>query len=414
VKTLRCRECGRVREFEAAYVCEHCFGPLEVAYDLAATRDRISRESIAKGPNTIWRYRELLPAPSGDPIDLGTGFTPLVQARNLGELLGLDHLYVKNDTLNPTGSFKDRNVAVATNFAVSYGFDTLACSSTGNLAGSVAAYAARAGLRALVFIPADLEPGKVGAASAYGATVVEVEGNYDDVNRLCAELADLYRWAIVNVNLRPFYSEGSKTLAFEVVEQLGWRAPDHIVVPVAAGSLLAKTAKAFQELVGVGLLDRASTRIHAAQAEGCAPVSTAIQQGAETITPVRPNSIAKSLAIGNPADGRYAARAVRASGGWATACREDAVVEGMALLAETEGILSEPAGGVVVAGLKELIAQGRIRREETVVICITGNGLKTTELFEVRAGHRLQLAKARASEFVRVLTEAENAPAAVA
>jgi threonine synthase len=414
VKTLRCRECGRVREFEAAYVCEHCFGPLEVAYDLAATRDRISRESIAKGPNTIWRYRELLPAPSGDPIDLGTGFTPLVQARNLGELLGLDHLYVKNDTLNPTGSFKDRNVAVATNFAVSYGFDTLACSSTGNLAGSVAAYAARAGLRALVFIPADLEPGKVGAASAYGATVVEVEGNYDDVNRLCAELADLYRWAIVNVNLRPFYSEGSKTLAFEVVEQLGWRAPDHIVVPVAAGSLLAKTAKAFQELVGVGLLDRASTRIHAAQAEGCAPVSTAIMQGAETITPVRPNSIAKSLAIGNPADGRYAARAVRASGGWATACREDAVVEGMALLAETEGILSEPAGGVVVAGLKELIAQGRIRREETVVICITGNGLKTTELFEVRAGHRLQLAKPRASEFVRVLSEAENAPAAVA
>jgi threonine synthase len=414
VKTLRCRECGRVREFEPAYVCEHCFGPLEVAYDLAAIRERISRDSIGKGPNTIWRYRELLPAPSGDPIDLGTGFTPLVKAPNLGEQLGLDHLYVKNDTLNPTGSFKDRNVAVATNFALSYGFDTLACSSTGNLAGSVAAYAARAGLRALVFIPADLEPGMVGAASAYGATVVEVDANYDDVNRLCAELADLYRWAIVNVNLRPFYSEGSKTLAFEVVEQLGWQAPDHIVVPVAAGSLLAKTAKAFQEMVGVGLLERAPTRIHAAQAEGCAPVSTAVQQGADTVTPVRPNSIAKSLAIGNPADGRYAARAVRASGGWGTACREDAVVEGMALLAETEGILSEPAGGVVVAGLKELIALGRIRREETAVICITGNGLKTTELFEVRAGHRLQLAKPRASEFVRVLTELENAPAAVA
>jgi threonine synthase len=395
-------------------VCEHCFGPLEVAYDLAAIRKRLSRASIGKGPNTIWRYRELLPAPSGDPIDLGTGFTPLVKAPNLGEQLGLDHLYVKNDTLNPTGSFKDRNVAVATNFALSYGFDTLACSSTGNLAGSVAAYAARAGLRALVFIPADLEPGKVGAASAYGATVVEVHSNYDDINRLCAELADLYRWAIVNVNLRPFYSEGSKTLAFEVVEQLGWQAPDHIVVPVAAGSLLAKTAKAFEELVGVGLLERAPTRIHAAQAEGCAPVSTAIQQGADSITPVRPNSIAKSLAIGNPADGRYAARAVRASGGWATACREEAVVEGMTLLAETEGILSEPAGGVVVAGLKELVAQGRIRREETVVICITGNGLKTTELFEVRAGHRLQLAKPRASEFVRALTEVENAPAAVA
>src|ERR1700674_4727222 len=236
VKRLRCRECGRLRDFEPAYVCEHCFGPLEVAYDLAAIKERVSRESIAKGPNTIWRYRELLPAPTGEPIDLGTGFTPLVKANNLGKELGLDHLYLKNDTVNPTGSFKDRNVAVATNFALSYGFDTLSCSSTGNLAGSVAAYAARAGMRAMVFIPAGLEPGKVGAASADCATVVEVGGTYDDVNRLCAELADLYRWAIVNVNLRPFYSEGSKTLAFEVVEQLGWRAPDHIVVPVAAGS----------------------------------------------------------------------------------------------------------------------------------------------------------------------------------
>ncbi|HXO58319.1 MAG TPA: threonine synthase, partial [Candidatus Acidoferrum sp.] len=389
MKRLRCRECGRLRDFEPAYVCEHCFGPLEVAYDFEEVRERISRDSIARGPNTIWRYRELLPAPAGEPIDLGTGFTSLVRARNLGKELGLDHLYLKNDTVNPTGSFKDRNVAVATNFALSYGFDTLSCSSTGNLAGSVAAYAARAGMRAMVFIPAGLEPGKVGAASAYGATVVEVGGTYDDVNRLCVELADLYRWAIVNVNLRPFYSEGSKTLAFEVVEQLGWRAPDHIVVPVAAGSLLAKTAKAFQELLGAGLITEAPTRIHAAQAEGCAPVSTAIQQGADTISPVRPNSIAKSLAIGNPADGRYAARAVRASGGWATACREEAIQEGMALLAETEGILSEPAGGVVVAGLQELIAQGRIRRDETVVICITGSGLKTTELFDVRDGHRL-------------------------
>jgi len=414
VKTLRCRECGRVRDFEPAYVCDECFGPLEVGYDLPALRQRISRQSIAAGPNTIWRYHELLPAPAGAPIDLGTGFTPLVEARNLGRLLGLDHLYVKNDTLNPTGSFKDRNVAVATNFALSYGFDTLSCSSTGNLAGSVAAYAARAGLRGLVFIPAGLEPGKVGAASAYGATIVEVEGTYDDVNRLCAELADLYRWAIVNVNLRPFYSEGSKTLAFEVVEQLGWRAPDHIVVPVAAGSLLAKTAKAFQELVGVGLLDQVGTRIHAAQAQGCAPVSTAVQQGLDRITPVRPNSIAKSLAIGNPADGRYAARAVRASGGWATACPEGSVQDGMALLAETEGILSEPAGGVVVAGLRQLVEEGRVRRDETVVICITGSGLKTTELFEPLNGRRLRLARARASEFAQALSEAERAPAGVA
>ena len=413
VKRLRCRECGRLRELQPAYVCEHCFGPLEVAYDLDAVRDRISRDTIARGPSTIWRYRELLPAPAGEPVDLGTGLTPLVEARNLGKALGLDHLYVKNDTLNPTGSFKDRNVAVATNFALAYGFDTLSCSSTGNLAGSVAAYAARAGLRALVFIPSDLEPGKVGAASAYGATIVEVDGSYDDVNRLCAELADQYRWAIVNVNLRPFYSEGSKTLAFEVVEQLGWRAPDHIVVPVAAGSLLAKTAKAFSELVGVGLVDRVSTRIHAAQAEGCAPVSLAIQRGVDTVTPVKPHSIAKSLAIGNPADGRYAARAVQASGGWGTVCPEDAVQGAMALLAETEGILSEPAGGVVVAGLRQLVEQGRVRRDETTVICITGNGLKTTELFEPGEGRRLRLAKARASEFELALASVEKTLAVV-
>src|SRR6184192_326564 len=410
VRSLRCRECGRLRDFEPAYVCEHCFGPLEVAYDLDAIRDRVSRQIIANGPASIWRYREFLPTPAGNPVDLGTGFTPLVEAKNLGKAMGLDHLYVKNDTLNPTGSFKDRNVAVATNFALSYGFDTLSCSSTGNLAGSVAAYAARAGLRALVFIPADLEPGKVGAASAYGATIVEVDGTYDDVNRLCAELADQYRWAIVNVNLRPFYSEGSKTLAFEVVEQLGWRAPDHIVVPVAAGSLLAKTAKPFQELVGVGLLEAAPTRIHAAQAQGCAPVSTAIQRGLDTVTPVRPHSIAKSLAIGNPADGRYAARAVRASGGWGTACPEDAVLEGMAVLAETEGILSEPAGGVVVAGLRQLVAERRIERDESVVVCITGNGLKTTELFHPGEGRRLHLSKARAAEFDRAVAVAGRVP----
>src|ERR1700737_1718340 len=410
VKRLRCRECGRLRDFEPAYVCEHCFGPLEVAYDFDEVRDRVSRESIARGPNTIWRSRELWRAPGGEPIDLGTGFTSLVKARNLGKELGLDNLYVKNDTLNPTGSFKDRNVAVATNFALSYGFDTLSLSSTRNLAGSVAAYAARAGLRGLVFIPAGLEPCKVGAASAYGATIVEVDGTYDDVNRLCAELADLYRWAIVNVNLRPFYSEGSKTLAFEVVEQLGWRAPGHIVVPVAAGSLLAKKGKAFSELVGVGLVDQVQTRIHAAQAQGCAPVSLAIQQGLDTITPVKDHSIAKSLAIGNPADGRYAARAVQASGGWGTACPEHAVQEAMALLAETEGISSEPAGGVVVAGLRQLVQEGRIRRHESVVICITGSGLKTTELFEPLNGRRLRLARARASEFAQALSEAERAP----
>jgi len=402
MRELRCRECGRLRAFEPAFVCEECFGPLEVVYDLASIGRQLTRDSIARGPASIWRYRALLPAPAGDPVDLGTGFTPLVRAKNLGKAVGLDRLYIKNDTVNPTGSFKDRNVSVATNLALDYGFDTLSCSSTGNLAGSVAAFAARAGLRSLVFIPTGLEPAKVGAASAYGATLVEVDGSYDDVNRLCAELADQHRWAFVNVNLRPFYSEGSKTLAFEVVEQLGWTAPDHIVVPVAAGSLLAKTAKAFQELVGVGLLERSTTRIHAAQAVGCAPVSTAIQHGLDRVTPVKANSLAKSLAIGNPADGRYAVRAVRDSGGWGTACAETAIQEGMALLAETEGILSEPAGGVVVAGLLELVAEGRIKRDETVVICITGNGLKTTELFNGHA-RRVRLTRARAEEFDRAM-----------
>jgi threonine synthase len=403
VKQLRCRECGRLRDFEPAYVCEFCFGPLEVAYDLAAVRSRVSRHSIEAGPPSLWRYRELLPVAALDPVDLGSGLTPLVPALNLGRRLGLERLYIKNDTLNPTGSFKDRNVAVATNFALSYGFDTLACSSTGNLAGSVAAHAARAGLKALVFIPAGLEPVKVAAAASYGATIVEVDGTYDEVNRLCAELADQYRWGIVNVNLRPFYSEGSKTLTYEVVEQLGWRAPDHIVVPVAAGSLLAKTAKAFSELLETGLLDRSRTRIHAAQAAGCAPVSKAIQNGVETITPVRPDSIAKSLAIGNPADGRYAVRAVRASGGWGTICPEEAVLEGMTLLAETEGVLSEPAGGVVVAGLQQLVGEARIRPDESVVICITGNGLKTTVLFNPDESRRLHLDRARTSEFEKAM-----------
>src|SRR5712692_2526418 len=370
VKQLRCRECGRTRPLEPAFVCEYCFGPLEVIYDYANLRTSMSRESIAAGPSTIWRYADLLPAAAVDG-DLGTGFTPLSEARNLGRELGLANLYVKNDTLNPTGSFKDRNVAVATAFALAHGFETLSCSSTGNLAGSV---------------------------EAYGATVVEVDGTYDDVNRLCAELADQHSWGIVNVNLRPFYSEGSKTLLFEVVEQLGWRAPDHSVVPVAAGSLLAKTAKALDELVSVGLLDGTTTRIHAAQAQGCAPISTAIREGADHVTPVKPQTVAKSLAIGNPADGRYAIRAVRQSGGWATAAPDPEILAGMALLAETEGILAETAGGVAVAGLQRLVAEGRIEPDETVVLCVTGSGLKTPELFSFHEGRRLHLSRAHAAD----------------
>jgi threonine synthase len=370
----------------------------------------VTRRSITAGPPTIWRYRDLLPAPGNDDIDLGVGFTPLVRAKNLGAALGLDYLYIKNDTLNPTGSFKDRNVAVATRLALSFGFDTLSCSSTGNLAGSVAAHAARAGLRSVVFIPAGLEPVKVGAAAAYGATIVEVDGSYDDVNRLCVELADQYRWAIVNVNLRPFYTEGSKTLAFEVVEQLGWRAPDHMVLPVAAGSLLAKTAKALREMEEVGLIDEGGTRIHAAQAAGCAPIARAIMQERAEVEPVKADSLVRSLAIGNPADGRYAVRAVRASGGWATACSEDEVPETMALLAETEGVLSEPAGGVVLAGLRQLVAEGRIGRAETVVIAITGSGLKTTEMFPSAEDRRVHLSRPRASDFERLMAPPVPSP----
>lgn len=402
MKQLRCRECGRTRPLQPAFVCEHCFGPLEVIYDYEALRGELTAAGVAAGPPTIWRYQDLLPTASVDG-DLGTGFTPLVEAHNLGRRLGLRRLYIKNDTLNPTGSFKDRNVAVATAFALANGFEILSCSSTGNLAGSVAAYAARAGLRALVFIPSDLEPGKVGAAEAYGATVVEVDGTYDEVNRLCAELADQHQWGIVNVNLRPFYSEGSKTLFFEICEQLGWQAPDHVVIPVAAGSLLAKTAKAMDELVSVGLLAGAGTRIHAAQALGCAPITTAVLEGAEHVTPVRPNTIAKSLAIGNPADGRYAVRAVRRSGGWATAAADAEILAGMAVLAETEGILSETAGGVAVAGLQHLVAQGRIDPDQSVVLCITGSGLKTPELFRIQEGRRLHLARARADDAERAL-----------
>ncbi|HYM50014.1 MAG TPA: threonine synthase [Candidatus Limnocylindrales bacterium] len=401
MKRLRCRECGVERPFEPAYVCDRCFGPLEVAYDLEALGATLSRASIAAGPPSIWRYRPLLPVDDGPLFDLGTGFTPLVPAHNLGRRLGLNRLYVKNDTVNPTGSFKDRNVTVALNFALHRGFETLACSSTGNLAGSVAAYAALARLPALVFIPAGLEPGKVGAAAAYGATIIEVDGTYDDVSRLCTELADQHPWGFVNVNLRPFYSEGSKTLAFEVVEQLGWRAPDHLVVPVAAGSLLAKSAKALSELHALGLIDAPQTRIHAAQGAGCAPVADAVRRGADQPDPVRPSGLARSLAIGNPADGRYAVRAVRSSGGWGTAASDQAILEGMTLLAECEGILAEPAGGVVVAGLQELIGLGRIQPDETVVLCITGSGLKTTELFQ--GGRRLRLEHARASEFETLL-----------
>jgi threonine synthase len=352
-----------------------------VAYDYEAIAASISRQRIAAGPKTIWRYADLLPASAEGAVDLGAGFTPLLRADRLGAELGLSDLWVKNDTVNPTGSFKDRVVSVALTRARELGFKVAACASTGNLANSVAAHAARAGMRSVVFIPANLELAKVVTTVVFGGTVVALTGNYDDVNRLCAELASEYpTWAFVNVNVRSYYAEGSKTLAFEVAEQLGWRAPDHVVVPIASGSQLTKVAKGFRELYKVGLLDEEPhVRVSGAQALGCAPVATAFESGAEFVKPVKPTGIAKSLAIGNPADGNYALEEVRRSGGAVAAVSDAEIVEGIRLLARTEGIFAETAGGVTIAVLAKLAASGVVKPTEKVVAYITGNGLKTLD-----------------------------------
>src|SRR4051812_290715 len=380
VHGLRCRECGREYEVAPVFTCEWCFGPLEVAYDYDAIAEHTSREKIAAGPLSVWRYADLLPSDRNPAVDLGAGFTPLVRADRLAAELGLGELWIKNDTVNPTNSFKDRVTTVALSKALEFGFKVAACASTGNLANAVAAHAAHAGLRSFVFIPANLEQGKVVTTAVYGGNVVAIDGNYDAVNRLCAELAGAYPWAFVNVNVRTYYAEGSKTLAFETAEQLGWEVPDHVVVPVASGSLLTKIRKGFDELFKVGLLDREPTfRVSGAQALGCAPVATAWLEESDTIRPVRPDTIAKSLAIGNPADGYFALDAVRQTGGGLAAVTDDEVVDAMKLLARTEGIFAETAGGVTVATLKRLAADGVVRPDERVVIYITGHGLKTLD-----------------------------------
>jgi threonine synthase len=381
VEGLRCRECGRGYPAEALHVCEWCFGPLEVAYDYDAIRASVSRESIEAGPLSIWRYADLLPAAAEGAVSLGAGFTPLVRADRLAAELGLREVWIKNDTLNPTGSFKDRVVSVALTKAQELGFKVAACASTGNLANSVAAHAAHAGMESVVFIPADLEASKVVTTAVFGGRLVAVDGNYDAVNRLCAELAGVYpSWAFVNVNVRTYYAEGSKTLAFEVAEQLGWQVPDHVVVPVASGSQLTKVAKGFQELWAVGLLDEEPhVRVSGAQATGCSPVAQAYAAGVEVIRPVRPDTIAKSLAIGDPADGLYALEAVRASGGSLESVSDDEVIGGIKLLARTEGIFAETAGGVTIATLTKLAGSGLVRPDERVVVYVTGNGLKTVE-----------------------------------
>jgi threonine synthase len=386
VEGLRCRECGRAYPAEALHVCEWCFGPLEVVFDYQAIAASISREKIAAGPHTIWRYADLLPAAAEGAVDLGVGFTPLVRADRLAAELGLGELWVKNDTLNPTGSFKDRVVSVALTKARELGFKVASCASTGNLANSVAAHAARAGMQSVVFIPYDLEPAKVVTTAVYGGLLVAVEGNYDEVNRLCAELAGEHPdWAFVNVNVRTYYAEGSKTLAFEVAEQLGWQTPDHVVVPIGSGSQLCKVAKGFSELHKVGLLDGGlgagppAVRVSGAQAEGCSPVATAFAEGTDFVRPVKPHTIAKSLAIGNPADGVYALDVVRGSGGAIAAVTDAEIVDAILLLARTEGIFAETAGGVTIATLAKLAASGVVRPDERVVAYVTGIGLKTLD-----------------------------------
>ena len=392
VKGLKCRECGRDYPKEALFVCEYCFGSLEVDYDYTEIKKKLSREEIASRPKTLWRYKELLPL-DGEPTDgLQSGFTPLVRANNLARELGVRELYIKDDSVNhPTLSFKDRVVAVALSKAKEFGFDTVACASTGNLANSVAAQSCAANLQCYIFIPADMEMGKVVAALIYAPNLITVTGNYDEVNRLCAEIASKYKWAFVNINIRPYYAEGSKTYGYEIAEQLGWRAPGHIVVPSAGGSLICKIWKALKELHKLGLIDKPETRIYCAQAEGCAPIVTAIKEKSEIIKPVKPKTIAKSLAIGNPADGYYAMGTVEESGGWGETATDEEIVEGMKLLARTEGIFTETAGGVTVAVTKKLIEQKRIPKDESIVISITGNGLKTQEAVAGQIGKALKI-----------------------
>ncbi|MGE3273036.1 MAG: threonine synthase [Chloroflexota bacterium] len=384
VKGLQCRECGELYPAEALHVCEMCFGPLEVAYDYDVIGNAISKASIAAGPQSLWRYKPLLPIESDRYVDSQAGYTPLVRAHNLGKALGLNNVYVKNDTVNPTFSFKDRPVSMASSKALELGFDTLACASTGNLAGSVAAHAAKAGMRGVVFIPADLEPSKISGALAYSPTLVAVDGNYDDVNRVCSEIADKYRWAFVNINMRPYYSEGSKTLAYEVAEQLGWRMPDRAIVPIASGSLFTKVWKGFGELTKLGMVEGTAPKMVGAQAEGCSPVVTAFDANTFEVEPVKPNTIAKSLAIGNPADGYYSLKIIKQSGGAATSVNDEEIIEGIKLLARTEGIFAETAGGVTVGVLKKLAEAGQLDPDELIVVYVTGNGLKTQEAL---AGH---------------------------
>jgi threonine synthase len=395
---LRCRNCGRPEALGPNYVCPACFGPLEVAYDLDLIGRLIDRATIAARPAGIWRYLELLPVAGPPARGLQVGSTPLVEADRLGPALGIDRLWIKDDTRNPTLSFKDRAVAIAASRAVGFGLGALACASTGNLAGATAAAAAAIGLPAYVFIPADLEPAKIDHALAYGATVVPIAGTYDDVNRLCLEIADELGWGFVNVNLRPYYAEGSKTLAFEIAEALGWRLPDVVVAPIASGAMFTKLAKGFDELAAVGLIERTPVRFVGGQAAGCAPVATAFAAGRDVIEPVRePDTIVRSLAIGNPADGRYSVELARATAGSIEAIPDEATAEAIRRVATLEGIYSETAGGVTIAAAEAARRRGVIRPDDEVVALLTGNGLKTPDAirFGTAAGEAAAVGRGR-------------------
>ena len=387
---LKCNDCGRRFGNRPLSGCPDCLAPLEIVYDLDLIKreGRFTRANIAAGPHNIWRYAAMLPIPEGFEPDLPVGFTPLVRARQLGRRIGADNLYIKNDAVCfPTLSFKDRVVSVALANAQAFGFEVVGCSSTGNLANSVAAQAARLGLKATILVPADLEPAKILNTLVYGARLVRIDGNYDHVNRLCTLIADEFQYGLVNVNLRPYYAEGSKTQGYEIAEQLGWRLPDNVVCPMAGGSLIRKIRKAFNELIELGLVEDIPVKFFGAQATGCSPISEAVREGWDYIEPQRPNTIARSLAIGNPADGPAASKMIRATGGWAEDVSDIELVSGIQELAETEGIFTETAGGVTTAVAARLYAQGRISREETTVVCITGNGLKTTDALIDRFAH---------------------------
>ena len=409
---LTCHLCGAAYPAEALWVCTECLGPLEVSYDYAAIRGAVSRRLVESRSSSLWRYRELLPIEQ-PRTGFNSGFTPLVRAERLARELGLAELYVKDDSVNhPTFSYKDRVVSVAATRAVELGFRVFGCASTGNLAGSVAAHAARLGLPCYVFVPNDLEPAKILGAAIYRPHVVAVEGNYDDVNRLCTQIADRYGWGFANINLRAYYAEGAKTMAFEIVEQLGWRFPDHVVSPVAGGTLLPRIFKGFREFRDVGLVDGKVPRIHAAQPSGCAPVIRALEADMEYPEPVKPDTMAKSLAIGNPADGFQVVRVVKETGGQGAMVSDEEILDAVQLLAQTEGIFTEPAGGTTLAATRALIRRGVIKPHESVVVCITGNGYKTAEVMYDRVGKSTRIGRGFA-DFERAIGSQNGVPAGV-